>query len=134
MSHVFGCLDFISYTISFSTKIGNGIIDFHKFLTMMAKITKITLTKEELKEASKVYDKKVDDKQTKDIDTEDELKEAFKVFDTDGTGFISAAQLREVMKNLGEDLTDEEVDDMIKSADTDGDGQMSFDGEFVVFS
>ena len=97
---------------------------------MMAKITKITLTEEELKEASKVYDKKVDGKQTQNTDTEDELKEAFKVFDTDGTGFISAAQLREVMKNLGEDLTDEEIDDMIKSADTDGDGQMSFDGEF----
>ena len=65
---------------------------------MMAKITKITLTEEELKEASKVYDKKVDGKQTNNTDTEDELKEAFKVFDTDGTGFISAAQLREVMK------------------------------------
>ena len=133
MSHVFGCFDFISYTIIndfFLYKTGNGIIDFHKFLTMMAKITKITLTEEELKEASKVYDKKVDGKQTNNTDTEDELKEAFKVFDKDGTGFISAAQLREVMKNLGEDLTDEEVDDMIKSADTDGDGQMSFDGEF----
>eukprot|EP01083_Nonionella_stella_P039597 107676_1 len=36
------------------------------------------------------------------------------VFDTDRNGFISAAELRHVMTNLGEKLTDEEVDDMIR--------------------
>jgi calmodulin len=41
-----------------------------------------------------------------------EIKEAFKVFDKDGNGFISAAELRHVMTNLGEKLTDEEVDEM----------------------
>ena len=46
----------------------------------------------------------------KDTDTEEELIEAFKVFDRDGNGFISAAELRHVMTNLGEKLTDEEVD------------------------
>merc|ERR1711918_325966 len=44
----------------------------------------------------------------KDTDTEEELIEAFKVFDKDGNGFISAAELRHVMTNLGEKLTDEE--------------------------
>merc|ERR1711898_82187 len=33
-----------------------------------------------------------------------EIKEAFKVFDKDGNGFISAAELRHVMTNLGEKL------------------------------
>ena len=37
----------------------------------------------------------------KDTDTEEELVEAFKVFDRDGNGFISAAELRHVMTNLG---------------------------------
>ena len=32
------------------------------------------------------------------------------MFDRDGNGFISAAELRHVMTNLGEKLTDEEVD------------------------
>lgn len=32
------------------------------------------------------------------------------------------------MCNLGEMLTDEEVKDMIKSADMDGDGQVNFEG------
>ena len=39
-----------------------------------------------------------------DTDTEEELIEAFKVFDRDGNGFISAAELRHVMTNLGEKL------------------------------
>ncbi|TNN58659.1 Calmodulin [Liparis tanakae] len=41
----------------------------------------------------------------------------------DGNGYISAAELRHVMTNLGEKLTDEEVDEMIREADIDGDGQ-----------
>ena len=36
------------------------------------------------------------------------------MFDKDGNGFISAAELRHVMTNLGEKLTDEEVDEMIR--------------------
>jgi len=54
----------------------------------------------------------------------------FKVFDRDGNGFISAAELRHVMTNLGEKLTDEEVDEMIREADVDGDGQINYE-EFV---
>ena len=59
----------------------------------------------------------------KDTDSEEEIREAFRVFDKDGNGFISAAELRHVMTNLGEKLTDEEVDEMIREADIDGDGQ-----------
>ncbi len=44
--------------------------------------------------------------------------------------FISAAELRHVMTNLGEKLTDEEVDEMIREADVDGDGQINYE-EFV---
>lgn len=39
-------------------------------------------------------------------------------------------QLRHVMINLGEKLTDEEVEQMIREADMDGDGQVNYD-EFV---
>ena len=44
-------------------------------------------------------------KKMKDSDGEEELREAFRVFDRDGNGFISAAELRHVMTNLGEKLT-----------------------------
>ena len=46
-----------------------------------------------------------------------------------GSSF-SAAELRLVMTNLGEKLTDEEVDEMIREADVDGDGQINYE-EFV---
>ena len=61
---------------------------------------------------------------------EEGLLEAFRVFDKDGNGFISASELRHVMTNLGEKLTDEEVDEMIKEADIDGDGLVNYE-EFV---
>ena len=37
------------------------------------------------------------------------------------------------MTNLGEKLTDEEVDEMIREADIDGDGQVNYEGMFVAF-
>jgi calmodulin len=84
---------------------GNGTIDFGEFLNLMAR-------------------------KMKDTDSEEELKEAFRVFDKDQNGFISAAELRHVMTNLGEKLTDDEVDEMIREADVDGDGQINYE-EFV---
>ena len=55
------------------------------------------------------------------------------VFDRDGNGFISAAELRHVMTNLGEKLTDEEVDEMIREADVDGDGQINYEESALRF-
>ncbi|GFR41102.1 hypothetical protein Agub_g1747 [Astrephomene gubernaculifera] len=63
-------------------------------------------------------------------DQEESLREAFKMFDRDGNGKISAQELKHVMTNLGEALTDEEVDDMIKEADVDNDGMVNYE-EFV---
>ncbi|KAJ3674734.1 hypothetical protein LUZ60_005350 [Juncus effusus] len=83
----------------------NGTIEFGEFLHLMSR-------------------------KIKENDAEEELKEAFKVFDKDQNGFISACELRHVMINLGEKLTDEEVEQMIQEADLDGDGQVNFD-EFV---
>nr|CAN81743.1 hypothetical protein VITISV_002603 [Vitis vinifera] len=66
----------------------------------------------------------------KESEAEEELKEAFKVFDKDQDGYISANELRNVMFNLGERLTDEEAEQMIREADLDGDGQVNYE-EFV---
>ena len=106
---------------------GNGTIDFPEFLTMMAR-------------------------KMRDTDSEEEIKEAFKVFDRDNNGYISAAELKHVMTNLGEldgycsfcflgltgcclgeRLTEHEVDEMIRDADIDGDGQINYDGMLSLF-
>lgn len=97
---------FINVFFCSSLLLGNGTIDFPEFLTMMAR-------------------------KMKDTDSEEEIREAFRVFDKDGNGFISAAELRHVMTNLGEKLTDEEVDEMIREADIDGDGQVNYEGEHI---
>jgi calmodulin len=66
-------------------------------------------------------------KKMTDTDNEDEIKEAFRVFDRDNDGIISAAELRHIMTTLGEKLSEDEVDEMIREADTNGDGQIRYD-------
>ena len=80
----------------------NGMIDFPEFLTMMQC-------------------------KTKDSDPEEDILEAFRVLDKDGNGSICASDLKIVMTNLGENLTDEEIEEMIKEADIDGDGLVNYE-------
>lgn len=70
-------------------------------------------------------------KREKDEETDDDLLEAFRVFDRDGDGHISTTELRMVMLNLGEKMSEEEVEHMIEEADEDGDGQVNYEGVFV---
>ncbi|XP_044285004.1 caltractin isoform X1 [Varanus komodoensis] len=65
-------------------KEGSSTIDFEDFLTMMTK--------------------KMSEK-----DSKEEIMKAFRLFDDDGTGKISFKNLKRVSKELGENLTDEEL-------------------------
>lgn len=58
--------------------------------------------------------------------TYSEIQEAFNTFDLDGNGFISAEEIRRVMDMIGEFVTDEEVDEMIRMLDRGGEGQVAF--------
>ncbi|GMH46963.1 hypothetical protein TrLO_g2558 [Triparma laevis f. longispina] len=53
----------------------------------------------------------------------EEIWDAFKAFDLDKNNFVGAAEIRYVLINIGETVTDEEVDEMIRMADANGDGQ-----------
>jgi calmodulin len=48
------------------------------------------------------------------------------VFDKDGDGYITAVELKLVMKQLGEDLSEEQLNDMMREADSNGDGRIDF--------
>jgi calmodulin len=84
---------------------GKGTMDFPEFLNLMSR-------------------------KMKDTDSEEELKNAFHVFDKEKKGYIPAAELRHVLTNLGEKLTDDEVDEMMREADSDGSGQVKYE-EFI---
>merc|ERR1719464_1575156 len=81
-------------------KDGSGAIDFNEFLEMMTQ--------------------KMSEK-----DSREEILKAFRLFDDDETGFITLKNLRRVAKDIGENMGDEELQEMIDEADRDGDGQIS---------
>jgi len=81
-------------------KDGSGTIDFDEFLLMMT--TKMS-----------------------DRDAREEIMKAFRLFDDDSTGKISFKNLKRVAKELGENMTDEEIQEMIDEADKDGDGEVN---------
>ena len=86
---------------------GNGEVDFEEFLTLMKK-------------------------QIKNMDPEDELRELFQIYDINSDGLISAMEVQTVMSKQGESINNEELKEIIREADLDGDGYINFQ-EFKLF-
>ncbi|KZF25460.1 EF-hand [Xylona heveae TC161] len=51
----------------------------------------------------------------------EEYCRGFQVFDKDLTGYIAVGQLKYILMNLGEKMTEEEVNELLKGVDTTGD-------------
>eukprot|EP01080_Neovahlkampfia_damariscottae_P002536 gene2536-3498_t len=62
------------------------------------------------------------------------LQKYFNDFDKNKDGFLTSEELKAVMKTIGEELTDDEVDAMIQYADKDGDGKVGIEDFFSVMS
>jgi len=61
--------------------------------------------------------------------TNEKLQAAFKMFDKDGSGMISAQEIKEVL-SFGKTLSEEAVNEIIKQVDENGDGENLFRGVF----
>ena len=86
----------------------NGSIEFEEFVNLVSKSTNFTKN-----------------------DAEDEMLESFKMFDLNHDGFITKDEFKKVMLNLGEKLSDAEVDEYIKQYDINNDGKIDYK-EFCV--
>ena len=58
---------------------------------------------------------------------ETEYREAFALFDKNGDGTITVVELGTVMRSLGNNPTDSELQDMINEVDSDGNGTLEFE-------
>jgi calmodulin len=65
-----------------------------------------------------------------DVDTEEELLNAFKIFDKEGNGLINLDELKHIMLKVGKNLSESEIDEMLKDADIDMDGFINYE-EFI---
>jgi len=52
------------------------------------------------------------------------------VFDKEMTGFIGVGQLRYILTNLGEKMSDDEVDELLKAVDTSS-GEINYMGNYT---
>lgn len=60
-----------------------------------------------------------------DIEQERELEVAMAVLDKDGSGYVDATRFRQLIKNLGEPIPDDEISEMLKMCDVRPDGKFA---------
>jgi len=65
-----------------------------------------------------------------DEDVQKELKEAFRLYDKDGQGYITTATLKQILHEIDDKLTEEDLVGIIEEVDEDGSGTVDFD-EFM---
>ena len=87
----------------------SGNIDFEEFLDMMT---------------ARMSDK----------DTREDIEKVFRLFDDDCTGTITIRNLRRVARELGETMSDEELQEMIDRADSNGDAAVTMDDFFNIMT
>lgn len=88
---------------------GNGTIDFGEWLALMTK-------------------------RVNDRDSRANINKIFYLFDDERTGFISVKNLRRIADELGENVSNEELEELIKRADVDQDGLVSEEEFYIILT
>merc|ERR1712045_702999 len=66
--------------------------------------------------------------------TKDELQRVFTLFDTDKTGEISLANMRAIADIVGDNVSDDELGDIVLKNDMDNDGKLTFEDFYAVLT
>ncbi len=88
---------------------GNGVISFEEFLDMMT---------------ARISDK----------NTRDDIERVFKLFDSNRNGYISLDDMKRVAKELGEDISEKELQEIIQRADLDNDSKLTIEDFYQVMT
>merc|ERR1711962_1190809 len=99
-NHVISPAD-VDHVMKLVDKDGNGVLDFKEFLDLM-------------------------DGNTLVHSADNEMKSLFNMSDIDRDGFITEKEISTVMKNLGEKVRKKDLRKMVKEADKNKDGKISF--------
>merc|ERR1712193_35014 len=66
-------------------------------------------------------------KKIREEEDEKELKDVFRILDKEKKGEIHTDEIKWILKGLGDELTEDEIDEMIAEVDSDGSGWVDFD-------
>lgn len=61
----------------------------------------------------------------------EELREAFRLYDKEGVGYLTTEVLRDILHELDDKISDEDLDMMIDEIDADGSGTVDFEGKIA---
>ncbi len=119
----------------------SGSIDYHELKVAMRALG-FEVKKEEVQRIMNEYDRtnsgeigfddfmEIMTQKIADRDPTEEMMKAFRLFDDDNTGKISLKNLKRVAKELGENMSDAELQAMVDEFDRDGSGDINQD-EFL---
>ena len=106
---------------------GSGELEFEEFITLASKFMAeedAEAMQSELKEAFRLYDKEGEFLQLSKLT-------CYILPSLLGNGYITTATLKEILRELDSNLSNEELDGIITEIDTDGSGTVDYDGRFL---
>lgn len=69
-----------------------------------------------------------------DKDSRENIKKVFNLFDDEKTGYLSIKNLRRIVRELGENIEEHELQEMIDKADLDRDGMVSLEEFYMIIT
>jgi len=63
------------------------------------------------------------------VERPDDLREVFRLYDKEGRGYVSVAEMRHLLTSVGEKLTDDEADELLRMSGCVHNGMVQYDSK-----